>query len=194
MGVVVKKLFLISLGVFLGTVAWAQVEGLTSDQTKEFRKQALTIDQPNIIVFSGPVVPDTSLFWTARQGFSQISEQRFYELTNHPDIAAQARSYKSLGWGLTVAGGAASVGGMIWMFSSVSSTSNISSGNYNGILYGTILTCAGLVPLWLGIDNLRHNLTPVQQAKEVADEFNDQLAKSLKGGSSTALPGPVIGS
>lgn len=162
-------------------------ESMTEEQLEQFNQSKLSVDVGiTTSAFAGGfgmLSLESYRRWTGRQGFDRVSEPQFYNIAGYPEEAKKADTYKSVGWGLLIAGGAMVVGGLAWMMLGVTAT-DYDNPNYltrmNTSLYGgLIISLVGVIPLTIGSTRVRRNWSSAEQAQIAADKFNRSLAKRI---------------
>ncbi len=184
--------FLLALALLvplLSAQSQSLTESMTEKQLEEFNKSCLSVDVSIAASASpggfGSFSLESYRRWTGRQGFDRLTESQFYTIAGYPEEANKAKTYKTVGWSLLIAGGAIVVGGLTWTTLGMT-TLDYDDPDYstkmNTSLYGGIaVSLAGMIPAIIGRARVRRNWSSVEQAQMAADKYNRTLAKKIRG-------------
>ncbi|MEM6648073.1 MAG: hypothetical protein AAF730_17655 [Bacteroidota bacterium] len=156
---------------------------LPPDVQQAFNQTSLHIELPGLQAvdsYGGTVTLGDSRHWTAYRGYTRLSESDFFALANQDALAQSAKRTKRTRHLAIGLGGLSVITGALLFGSSggFDSAGNLDTSMRPQII-GGLLMGAGGVSIGLGAIGLTQRSVPYWMAQEVADEYNDELARDL---------------
>jgi hypothetical protein len=150
----------------------------------EYQRQRLSIEPIGMSAgfwgggwFGGSATGMSWRKWLAYQGFSEISEPEFFEVTGYADEARRAQSHHNLAIAETFGGAFVSVLGLVVVAGGYGETPI----DWTQADIGYVISLVGLGMVWDGSVRMDRNWAPFDLAKGIADEYNAGLRPSDPG-------------
>ncbi len=183
-----KKLLASFLLIVIPYCLFPQEKELSEEQLKFYNRNKLSIEIKKSGL--GYASLNTGLIsysewrkWQAYQGFIKIPEEKFFNITGYEYEANKAQEYRKTTNLLLYSGGAVYLVGMGLIISSLAVEyddpnydQKVDTRLYGGLAIGLV----GAIPFGVGIDRSYKNWAPASKAKEIAEEYNEELIKKIK--------------
>lgn len=148
-------------------------EEMTAEQQKQYERLKLSVEVREIGMGSyggGGISYASWRKWTAYEGFTKISEEKFFRKAGYEREAGKAAGYRRKGNLLFWGGTGAVVAGLTMAVVGMGE-----DGNAAVAAIGIVMSIGGLFPMYLAVGYKQSNWAPYSTVEGIAEEYNREL-------------------